>query len=228
MCGLVKAKRARAVIDHILAHGFVTNDDLSDMGYTHPPRAVRDVRELGIPIITGSAISAKTGRRMGSYTFGNPDDIKAGRIDGRRSFSKRFKADLIARYGEADTITGEKLEERYLQIDHRIPYEVSGDPATELDTEDFMLLDASSQRAKSWSCEHCDNWQKIRDPKICNDCFWAHPENHTHVAMKQMRRIDIAWQGEETETFDKLKARATAQNITVTDLAKEAIAKHLS
>ncbi len=52
MCAAVTAKRARAVIDHILAHGSVSTDDLQDMGYTHPPRAARDVREQGIPLDT--------------------------------------------------------------------------------------------------------------------------------------------------------------------------------
>jgi len=224
LCEKVTAKRARAVIDHIIEHGSVTNDDLSDMGYTHPPRAVRDVRELGIPIITGSAVSERTGRRMGSYTFGNPDDIRGGRIDGRRAFSKAFKAQLVERYGSADTITGERLEERYLQIDHRVPYQVSGDDAaTELDVENFMLLDASSQRAKSWSCEHCDNWTRIHDAEICEGCFWAYPEDHQHVAMQQKRRADVTWQGAEVEQFDAIKAMAEANGETLSELIKRVL-----
>jgi hypothetical protein len=39
LCAKVTAKRARAVIDHILQYGGVTTDELQDMGYTHPPRA---------------------------------------------------------------------------------------------------------------------------------------------------------------------------------------------
>ena len=39
-------KRAKVVIDHILAHGFITTEDLEKTyGYNHPPRAARDVRE---------------------------------------------------------------------------------------------------------------------------------------------------------------------------------------
>jgi len=224
LCEKVTAKRARAVIDHIIEHGSVTNDDLSDMGYTHPPRAVRDVRELGIPIITGSTVSAKTGRRMGMYTFGNPDEIKAGRIDGRRAFSKAFKAELVQRYGSRDTITGEALEERYLQIDHRVPYQVAGDGAgADLDIEDFMLLDASSQRAKSWSCEHCRNWLEIQDSLICADCFWAFPEDHRHVAMMQKRRADLTWEGDETAEFDALKRAAELASETPSQFMKRVV-----
>ena len=36
----VEAKRPRTVIDHILAHGYVTTEDLKERyGYNHPPRA---------------------------------------------------------------------------------------------------------------------------------------------------------------------------------------------
>ena len=42
----VTAKRAKTVIDHILKHGYITTEQLSDeYGYDHPPRAARDVRE---------------------------------------------------------------------------------------------------------------------------------------------------------------------------------------
>lgn len=228
LCDQVTAKRARAVIDHILSYGSVNNDDLSDMGYTHPPRAVRDVRELGIPLITGSAVSSKTGRRMGSYTFGSPDDIKSGRINGRRAFSKTFKAELVQRYGARDTITGEALEARYLQIDHRVPYQVSGDSvAAALNVEDFMLLDASSQRAKSWSCEHCTNWAEILDQSICGECFWAFPESHTHVAMQQKRRADVTWEGAEVKTFDKIRELARKSGCSPSEVIKQLIQRVL-
>ncbi len=47
----VTAKRAKTVIDHILAHGQITTEDLKDIyGYNHPPRAIKDVTDLGIPI----------------------------------------------------------------------------------------------------------------------------------------------------------------------------------
>ena len=40
----ITAKRPKTVIDHILEHGFVTTEDLSQLyGYDHAPRAARDV-----------------------------------------------------------------------------------------------------------------------------------------------------------------------------------------
>lgn len=223
ICLSVDAKRARTVIDHILEHGIITNEELSDLyGYDHPPRAIRDVRENGIPLITHSVTSPKTGRRMGAYTFDDVSKIKRGRIGGRKAFSKKFKQDLLEMYGSKDAFTGELLDERYLQIDHRIPYEVIGDGNgnAALDPREFMLLDASSNRAKSWSCEHCDNLLRKHDPDICKRCFWASPEDYDHIAETQSRRVEIVWTGDEIRHFDSLKREANAQAVEVSALIK--------
>ena len=50
-CKSIIAKRARTVIDHVLKNGFITTQELKDTyGYNHPPRAIRDVKENGIPM----------------------------------------------------------------------------------------------------------------------------------------------------------------------------------
>lgn len=221
LCDKVTAKRARALIDYLLEHGECSTEDLNDMGYDHPPRVAGDVKEAGIPIVmTRDRVSAKTGRKIGVYRFGDPSEIKAGRIDGRKAFSKAFKEALVAKYGARDAFTQEPLEPRYLQIDHRVPYQVAGDAAfDESNPAAYMLLDASSQRAKSWSCEHCANLA-VLDEAVCRSCFWAFPEAYTHVATEQVRRVDIAWWGDEVAAFDRLKVRADALGITVGDLLK--------
>lgn len=221
LCRSITAKRARTVIDHILMHGIITNDDLSQTyGYNHPPRAIRDVRENGIPIVTHSVASKTASRSIGAYTFGSLSDIKHGRIGGRRAFSKAFKDLLVKHYGSRDAFTGETLNPRYLQIDHRIPYQVAGDIAHAEKPAEFMLIDASSQRAKSWSCEHCENWLRISDPNICRACFWAFPESYNHIAMQPFRRLDIMWQGKDTDIYDVLQRAAEASNETLQEYMK--------
>ena len=221
LCRRVEAKRARTVIDHILEHGIITNEELSDLyGYDHPPRAIRDVRENGIPLITHSVTSPKTGRRMGAYTFDDISKIKAGRVGGRKAFSKQFRQELIDLYGSRDSITTEYLDERYLQIDHRVPYEVAGDDAGPLDPREFMLLDASSNRAKSWSCEHCNNFSVTRDPAICRSCFWASPEDYTHIAGTESRRVELVWTGKEVAAFERLKRGAKSVGVELSTFIK--------
>lgn len=225
LCRSVEAKRAKTVIDHILVHGYITTEELNDLyGYDHPPRAIRDVRENGIPLITHNVISRKTGRRIGAYTFDDIKKIKNGRIGGRKAFSKKFRQELLSLYGARDAITNTVMDERYLQIDHRVPYEIAGDnnESTNVVLADFMLLDASSNRAKSWSCEQCENFLRIHNPEICKQCFWAYPEDYSHIALTEVRRVDVVWSGEsEVTEFDSLKNEARNKGLHVAALIKE-------
>ncbi len=224
-CKSILAKRARTVIDHILKHGIITNEDLSNTyGYDHPPRAIRDVREHGIPLVTHKLSSPKTERKIGAYTFDNISQIKKGRIGGRKSFSKQFKILLIEKYSSKDAVTGEKLDSRYLQIDHRIPYEINGE-ASRVDLQDYMLLDASSQRSKSWSCEHCINFIKLHNANTCKTCFWASPEDYQHVAMKDVRRVEVVWSGSEVSEFESLNLDTKKDGVTIQKLIKSRLKK---
>lgn len=222
LCEKVTKKRPRTVIDHILAHGHITTEELQETyGYDHPPRAARDVREEGVPLETFRIVSNRTGRKIGAYRFADPAKIKRGRIGGRKAFSKAFKEALLERYGEFDALTAQPVESRYLQIDHRVPYEVAGDGShDEENLEAYMLLDASSQRAKSWSCEHCENWTDLHEEAICRGCYWAFPEDYTHVAMREVRRIDLQWDGEEVAIYDRLVAEAQKEGVPVAALLK--------
>ena len=223
ICGRITAKRAKTVIDHILQHGFVTTEDLrTKHGYHHPPRAVRDVREKGVPIETFWITSEQTGRKIGAYRFGDPAKIRHGRIGGRKIFSKEFKEQLLNHYDARDAITGERMAARYLQIDHRVPYEVAGDQYAQQSTpvDEYMLLDASSQRAKSWSCENCSNWKETRSEAVCRSCFWAFPESYTHIAGEQVRRVVVEWRGTAIEGFERLEAHAQREGVTVAALLK--------
>ena len=229
LCKKVTAKRPRTVIDHIIEHGSISTEELQSLyGYDHPPRAVADVRDAGIPIETSKIRSNRTKRMIAVYCFGSPDDIVEGRIGGRKAFSRRFKNALIERYGARDAITGERCAPRYLQIDHRVPYRVAGDSAhDESRPDEYMLLDASSQRAKSWSCEQCENWQSTRDESACRSCFWAFPEAYTHIAGEHVRRVDIEWRGAEVAAFERIRSRAEKADTTVAAFIKKLLARTL-
>ena len=170
-CLAIEAKRPKTVIRHILNHGFITTQELKDKyGYNHPPRAVRDVKEQGIPIIT-FRVEGSDGRKIAAYKFGDPADARFSKLAGRTILSKDLKTKLIEANGCRCAIYLENFEERELQIDHRIPFEVAGDRIDEeLNIEDFMLLCGSANRAKSWSCEHCNNGRELNKVKICKEC----------------------------------------------------------
>jgi hypothetical protein len=228
LCRSVTAKRAKTVIDHILEHGHITTEELKvTYGYDHPPRAARDVREHGIPLET-FRVEASNGRKIGAYRFGDPSKVRLKRFDGRTALSKELKEQLIAKYGCNCFIYLEDMDARVLRIDHRVPYEVDGDDrGVTLDTDDFMLLCASANRAKSWSCEHCENWMTKKDKKICLSCYWAYPEDYSHVAMRKIRRLDLIWEGEDVMEYDRLKEDAASYGSSLPDFVKEIIRRQL-
>ena len=200
----VTAKHPRTVIQHILEHGFITSEELKDTyGYNHPPRAVRDVREYGIPLIT-YRVTGTNGRSIAAYKFGDPSDVKnsLSKAAGRTVLSKALKQALIEKYGSKCFVYLETMDESILQVDHRIPYEIGGEH-DEKDLDYYMLLSPSANRAKSWTCEHCENWER-KDSSFCLRCFWAHPENYDHVAGKNERIVSLVFTGDEIEDYYKL------------------------
>jgi hypothetical protein len=226
LCHSVTAKRPRTVIDHIIEYGFITTEELKGKyGYNHPPRAVRDVREHGIPIET-FRVTGSDGRKIAAYRFGNVNAKRFRKLSGRTGLSRKIKDALIEKYGCKCFIYLEEVDEQSLQIDHRIPYEVGGDGENDKpDPEDFMLLSGSANRAKSWSCEHCENWNNTRDRMVCLTCYWAYPENYSHIAMRPIRRLDLIWQGEEVETYEKLKTEAASVDKGIPLFVKEILEK---
>ncbi len=228
LCRSVTAKRARIVIDHIIKYGQITTEELKEKyGYNHPPRAVRDVREHGIPIET-FRVTGSDGRKIAAYRFGNPEKARFGKLFGRTALSKQIKEALIRKYGCKCFIYLEEVDEKELQIDHRIPFEVGGDGISdELNPDDFMLLSSSANRAKSWSCEHCENWTTIKKRVICSDCYWAYPEKYSHIAMRQLRRVDLLWQGDEIRQYESLKEKAVAYEKDMPQFIKEIINNEL-
>ena len=127
LCASVTGKRPKTVIDHILKHGHITTEELKNKyGYDHPPRAARDVRELGIQLET-FRVEAANGRKIAAYRFADPTKKQFRRFSGRTGLSKKIKEQLIKKYGCRCFIYLEKMDAANLQIDHRVPYEVAGE-----------------------------------------------------------------------------------------------------
>ena len=88
-----------------------------------------------------------------------------------------------------------------------------------------MLLSASANRAKSWSCENCQNWES-KEEKSCKTCYWAHPESYNHIAMRDIRRMDLLWSGAEVADFDALINEATKVKEDAPEYVKKILRNH--
>jgi hypothetical protein len=225
----VTTRRGKILVKHILERGSVSTEELETIyGLTDAASAARDVRDAGVPLPTTRG-KRKNGRQMVVYSFGDPSLIRGDRFQGRRAFPKGFKKILIEKYGAKCALCSTPYEPRYLQIDHRVPYQIAGDAAEgERDLNEYMLLCGSCQRSKSWSCEHCDNWREGRQPEICKTCYWAVPENYTHIALKDLRRLEIVWLGaDEVADHTRLKSLAAKNAVALPLYAKAALAEHV-
>ncbi len=219
-------KRAKIVIDHIKEHGFITTEDLENIyGYNHPPRAARDVREAGIPLETFK-VKSTSGKSIAAYTFGDITKLQISKIAGRIVLPKEFKNKLYGLGNGRCSICNGEFEERYLQVDHKVPYEVGGDTTDIRAIENFMLVCGSCNRAKSWSCEHCDNWKTEKNHVTCMQCYWGSPVKYNHIALKAIRRLDLHWTGDEIKYYDAIQFIAAQNKIELPDFVKKIIAEN--
>lgn len=218
----VTNKRARFVIDKILEQGFCSTQDLKDKGYEHAPRAARDVRELGIPLDTFK-VKDRNGKNIAAYRFGDWEKAKKSnqlaKTGGRTQLAEQLKKALIDKYGCRCNLYGEEYPSRLLQPDHRIPYEIGGNPDDMMDLNYFMLLSPSANRDKSWACEHCGNW-KIKDVEFCKSCYYAFPENYGHIAGRQEKKIELVFKNDDIDIYNKIIEMAGKYNLSKQDLVK--------
>ncbi len=224
LLGRVTAKRPRTVIEHILKHGYITTEEISAYGYNHPPRAARDVREAGIPLET-FRVKSSEGRSIGAYRFGDLSAVRRHLLAGRSVLPKELRNQLYESSGGSCSICLLPYEERYLQIDHRVPYEIAGDAAGVTDASEFMLLCGSCQRKKSWSCEHCGNWE-TKTPEVCRTCYWANPDEYEHAALRVLRQVVVTFEGDaEARIYDELVGRANATGRSLPTVVKERLVR---
>lgn len=225
----IKNKRARFVIDTIREQGYCSTEDLKDAGYEHAPRAARDVRELGIPLET-FFIKDRTGKNIAAYKFGDWKEAKKknqlAKTGGRTQLTSKLKTALIERYGSRCHLYGEEYPARLLQPDHRIPYEIGGDPEDMMNTDYFMLLCPSANRDKSWACEHCENW-KIKDVSVCKSCYYAFPEHYSHIAGERETRVNLVFRDSELPLYNELYAAAQKQNMRIHEYIKLLLDMHI-
>lgn len=199
---LSHTKRGRLLLDYLIEHGSITTEGIREaLGEKHPPSAVRDLRDRGV------AVTMTIVDSIGLYQLDPSAPLRVGMV-GRQAFSKGFKNLLISTYGPRCLICGTEYDPRYLQPDHRVPQRVGGDEADkDRDVANYMPVCRGCNRAKSFECERCPNWD-VQDPEICRRCYWAWPDDYDHVATRPERREAVVWVGaEEVAEHDQLRAK---------------------
>lgn len=190
-------KRAREVARLILENESCTTTDLEALGYKHSPRAVRDLREAGIDVVTEMETYQDPGtgqsKRRARYRIVGIDETRVS----RRPLAKRIATE-VKRSGKCESCGATGT----LQVDHRVPFEIAGESYPHR-VEALMPLCPSCNRTKSWICESCPNWED-KDVEVCRNCRWASPSVYEHVATKPVREIRAVLHDPKViELFDK-------------------------
>lgn len=209
----MKGKRASIAVNHIKEHGYVTNEQLRQIyNYKHGPRAVGDAKDRGIPIKTVKLKLEGYDKKVHCYVFDDISKIRNDKLSGRKPLDKKMKDELAAKHGEKCLVCNEDYELRYLQTDHRVPYDIAGENSSySYELDKYMLLCASCNRAKSWSCETCYNFLHNKDEEICKTCYWASPLDYSHIAMKEERRVQLTFADDNIKIYEAIDALSKEQ-----------------
>lgn len=218
LCNLPMSKRARAALKIMLERGTVTTKVLQDKyGLDHPPRAIRDLKDAGV--LVGSRRVRDSGKTISEYFLEDPSAPSRGGAP-RNPIRKVDKERIIAEFDGKCAVCG--THSSRLQLDHRIPFAIAGDPS-EWTRETAMPLCPSDNRAKSWACEHCPNWVN-RDADLCLGCMWCRPEDYDHISMVPERRLVItAHTEEDVDTLRWVEDRAADERRAPSDVALDAL-----
>ncbi|HBL18007.1 MAG TPA: HNH endonuclease, partial [Elusimicrobia bacterium] len=58
-------------------------------------------------------------------------------------------------------------------------------------------------------------------------CYWAYPDNYSHIAMRPLRRLDLMWTGNEVQSYEQLKKKSEELQQTMPAYVKRVIEKNL-
>jgi len=67
----------------------------------------------------------------------------------------------------------------------------------------------------------------MKKPEICRKCYWAYPEEYEHIAMREIRRVDIMWSGNQVKVYERLRKKTMELQKDIPNFIKEIIERHL-
>ena len=62
---------------------------------------------------------------------------------------------------------------------------------------------------------------------MCESCYWASPDQYSHIALSEARRLVVVWEGSDVEMYDLLLVAADVAGIDPTEFAKLSIKRSL-
>ncbi len=62
--------------------------------------------------------------------------------------------------------------------------------------------------------------------KVCESCYWAYPEEYTHIEMQEIKLLQVMWKGKnEIKEYIRLKTLCKERGLSLQDCIKDIIKK---
>jgi hypothetical protein len=169
-----RSPREKSTLGVYLRQGYVTKQDCYDLGFD--PVVTRDLTKHGIVFES----------RQGAIYL----DIERSNADhgGPSQMATRRRDVLIEASGFVCNLCGATFEKKRLAVDHRIPHQIVGDRiVVEHGDAAFQVACYYCNNRKQQACRACPAQES--DGQECPTCYWASPEDYTHVARVPERRL---------------------------------------
>jgi hypothetical protein len=205
------SKRGNFVRDTMLTKGSVTRWDMLGAGYD--PVAVCDLTSLGVTVST-KMISEK-GKSSMEYTL-NPQAF-IDRAESRMFMTPKERRRFFRSYGCKCLTCSLTLDPRSLQVDHRIPFILVGNSLVKL--EGYSALKPACPSCNSTREDICRECIKKRGTNHevleCRTCYWAYPENYTHIAGTHRSLILVASTRDDPSKLEQVREFALSIGLDV-------------
>lgn len=172
--------RAKAAADLLMEKGVITKYDFEEthVPVSQAPRAIRDLKDHGIPIETLRKISvpqAKT--KVNRYTLGSIDNINTSMRYGRMYDPTGMKEKLAKLHGDVCVFCGKKLTAKDRELDHKLPVNIFGDlsPVERLNPDNYQLVCRGCNRLKREATSHGAFDDQREGMDIVKQNYWYDP-----------------------------------------------------
>lgn len=172
--------RAKVAADLLIKKGTITKYDFenTNVPVSQAPRAIRDLKDHGIPIKTLERISvpqAKT--KVSQYAFGSVDDIVSTSKYGRMYNPSGMKEKLVRLHGRVCVFCGKKLSGQDMELDHKLPVNIFGDLSSveRLNPDNYQLVCRKCNRLKREATSHGAFDDRKQGMDIVKQNYWYDP-----------------------------------------------------
>ena len=222
--------RAKVAADLLIRKRVVNKFDFekTSVPVSQVPRAIRDLKGHGIPIISLERINVPQSKsKVSQYALGDAKDIEANQKYGRQYNPSGMKRRLARLHGSVCVFCGKHLEPKERELDHKLPIEIFGElsPAERLNPDNYQLVCRNCNRLKREATSHgaFDDKQDGIDAVKSN--YWYDPTQYRKNKDDGLYNQSIVvWKNNaDVQTYSQIKRYSKENNQDFQDTLKSIV-----